>query len=45
MAVGYFWRVSPRGLMWKLRFLAKAFAKKMLPGPLRAVALFDFSKF
>jgi hypothetical protein len=31
--------------MWKLRFLAKAFAKKMLPGPLRAVALFDFSKF
>ncbi len=45
MAVGYFWRVSPRGKAWKLRFLAKALAKKMLPGPLRAVALFNFSKF
>jgi glycosyltransferase involved in cell wall biosynthesis len=45
MAVGYFWRVSPRGGVWKVRFLAKALAKKLLPGPLRAVALFDFSKF
>jgi len=45
MAVGYFWRVSPRGGVWKLRFLAKALAKKLLPGPLRAVALFGFSKF
>ncbi len=45
MAFAYFWRVSPRGKAWKLRFLAKAVAKKMLPGPFRAVALFDFSKF
>jgi hypothetical protein len=30
---------------WKVRFLVKAIAKKFLPGPLRAVALFDFSKF
>jgi hypothetical protein len=44
-AVGYFWRVSPRGVAWKVRFLVKAIAKKFLPGPLRAVALFDFSKF
>lgn len=44
-AIGYFWRVSPRGFLWKARFLAKALAKKMLPGPLRAVVLFDFSKF
>ncbi len=45
MAVGYFWRVSPRGTAWKARFLAKALAKKLLPGPLRAVVLFNFSKF
>lgn len=44
MAIGYFWRVSPRGAAWKVRFVAKALAKKLLPGPLRAVALFDFSK-
>lgn len=44
-AVGYFWRVSPRGRAGKLRFLAKALAKKLLPGPLRAVVLFNFSKF
>jgi glycosyltransferase involved in cell wall biosynthesis len=45
MAIGYFWRVSPRRTAWKVRFLAKAIGKKMLPGPLRAVALFNFSKF
>ena len=45
MAVGYFWRVSPRGTAWKVRFVAKALAKKLLPGPLRAVVLFNFSKF
>ena len=45
MAVGYFWRVSPRRTAWKVRFLAKALAKKLLPGPLRAVVLFNFSKF
>jgi glycosyltransferase involved in cell wall biosynthesis len=45
MAVGYFWRVSPRGTAWKARFVAKALAKKLLPGPLRAVVLFNFSKF
>ena len=45
MAVGYFWRVSPRGTAWKIRFVAKALAKKLLPGPLRAVVLFNFSKF
>ena len=45
MAVGYFWRVSPRGAAWKARFVAKALAKKLLPGPLRAVVLFNFSKF
>ena len=45
MAIGYFWRVSPRGGVWKVRFLVKALAKKLLPGPLRAVALFNFSKF
>ena len=45
MAVGYFWRVSPRGTVWKVRFVAKALAKKLLPGPLRAVVLFNFSKF
>ena len=44
-AVGYFWRVSPRGTAWKVRFVAKALAKKLLPGPLRAVVLFNFSKF
>ena len=44
-AVRRFWQVSPRGGVWKVRFLAKALAKKLLPGPLRAVALFDFSKF
>jgi glycosyltransferase involved in cell wall biosynthesis len=44
-AVGYFWRVSPRGLVWKLRFLAKTIGKKLLPGPIRAVVLFNFSKF
>ncbi len=44
-AVGYFWRVSPRGTAWKVRFLAKAIGKKLLPGPLRAVVLFNFSKF
>ena len=45
MAIGYFWRVSPRGTAWKIRFVAKALAKKLLPGPLRAVVLFNFSKF
>jgi hypothetical protein len=45
MAIGYFWRVSPRGQAWKLRFLAKTIGKKLLPGPLRAVVLFNFSKF
>ncbi len=45
MAIGYFWRVSPRGTAWKVRFVAKALAKKLLPGPLRAVVLFNFSKF
>lgn len=45
MAIGYFWRVSPRGSAWKARFVAKALAKKLLPGPLRAVVLFNFSKF
>jgi len=45
MAIGYFWRVSPRGTAWKARFVAKALAKKLLPGPLRAVVLFNFSKF
>jgi hypothetical protein len=45
MAIGYFWRVSPRGKGWKLRFLAKTIGKKLLPGPLRAVVLFNFSKF
>lgn len=45
MAIGYFWRVSPRGALWKARFVAKGLAKKLLPGPLRAVALFNFSKF
>jgi hypothetical protein len=45
MAIGYFWRVSPRGTVWKVRFVAKALAKKLLPGPLRAVVLFNFSKF
>jgi hypothetical protein len=45
MALGYFWRVSPRGTAWKVRFVAKALAKKLLPGPLRAVVLFNFSKF
>lgn len=45
IAVGYFWRVSPRGTAWKVRFVAKALAKKLLPGPLRAVVLFNFSKF
>jgi glycosyltransferase involved in cell wall biosynthesis len=44
-AVRRFWQVSPRGFAWKVRFLAKALAKKLLPGPLRAVVLFDFSKF
>ena len=44
-AVRRFWKVSPRGFVWKVRFLAKALAKKLLPGPLRAVVLFDFSKF
>ncbi len=44
-AVGYFWRVSPRGTAWKVSFLAKAIGKKLLPGPLRAVVLFNFSKF
>ena len=44
-AVGYFWRVSPRKAAWKLRFLAKALGKKLLPGPLRAFVLFNFSKF
>lgn len=44
-AVRRFWQVSPRGGVWKLRFLVKALAKKALPGPLRAVVLFDFSKF
>jgi glycosyltransferase involved in cell wall biosynthesis len=43
--VSYYWRVSPRGLAWKMRFVAKALAKKLLPGPLRAVVLFNFSKF
>jgi len=28
-----------------VRFVAKALAKKLLPGPLRAVVLFNFSKF
>jgi glycosyltransferase involved in cell wall biosynthesis len=45
MAVGYFWRVSPHRTAWKARFVAKALAKKLLPGPLRAVVLFNFSKF
>ena len=45
MAIGYFWRVSPRGAAWKARFVAKALAKKLLPGPLRAIVLFNFSKF
>lgn len=45
MAIGYLWRVSPRGTAWKVRFLAKTLAKKLLPGPLRAVVLFNFSKF
>ncbi|MEY2751990.1 MAG: hypothetical protein RLZZ550_1961 [Verrucomicrobiota bacterium] len=45
MAIGHFWRVSPRGPAWKLRFLAKALAKKALPGPLRAFFVFDLSKF
>jgi len=45
LAVRRFWEVSPRGFVWKVRFLAKALAKKALPGPLRAVVLFDFSKF
>ncbi len=44
-SVRRFWQVSPRGFAWKVRFLAKALAKKALPGPLRAVVLFDFSKF
>ena len=44
-AVCHYWRVSPRGGVWKSRFVAKALAKKLLPGPLRAVALFNFSKF
>jgi len=44
-AVRRFWQVSPRGFVWKIRFLVKALAKKALPGPVRAVVLFDFSKF
>lgn len=44
-AVRRFWQVSPRGFGWKVRFVAKALSKKLLPGPLRAVVLFDFSKF
>jgi glycosyltransferase involved in cell wall biosynthesis len=44
-AVRRFWQVSPRGVAWKARFVAKTVAKKLLPGPLRAVVLFDFSKF
>jgi glycosyltransferase involved in cell wall biosynthesis len=44
-AIAYFWRASPRARPWKLRFLAKALGKKLLPGPLRAVFLFNFSKF
>ncbi|MFM2211838.1 MAG: hypothetical protein RL639_1032 [Verrucomicrobiota bacterium] len=43
-AVRRFWQVSPRGFVWKVRFLAKALAKKLLPGPLRAFVLFDLSK-
>ena len=45
VAISHFWQVSPRGVAWKARFLLKALAKKALPGPLRAVALFDLSKF
>jgi glycosyltransferase involved in cell wall biosynthesis len=44
-AIRHFWLVSPRGLAWKVRFLAKALSKKLLPGPLRAFVLFDLSKF
>jgi len=44
-AIAYFWRVSPRSRPWKLRFLAKTLGKKLLPGPVRAVLLFNFSKF
>jgi len=44
-AIRHFWQVSPRGLVWKARFLAKALSKKLLPGPLRAFVLFDLSKF
>jgi len=44
-AIRHFWQVSPRGLVWKTRFLAKALSKKLLPGPLRAFVLFDLSKF
>lgn len=44
-ATYYFWKVSPRSFLWKVRFVAKALSKKILPGPLRAFVLFDLSKF
>lgn len=44
-AARLFWRVSTRSRWWKLRFLAKALGKKLLPGPLRAVVLFNFSNY
>lgn len=43
-SIGYFWRVSPRNRTWKVRFIAKAVCKKLLPGPLRALVLFDLSR-
>jgi glycosyltransferase involved in cell wall biosynthesis len=44
-AISRFWRFSPRGIVWKTRFVAKALAKKLLPGPVRGTLLFHFSKF
>jgi len=45
ISIRRFWNVSPRSFFWKVRFIVKALSKKLLPGPLRAVVLFNFSKF
>jgi glycosyltransferase involved in cell wall biosynthesis len=45
MSVRRFWKVSPRSFFWKVRFITKAVSKKLMPGPLRAAILFNFSKF
>lgn len=44
-AIHRFWQASPRSFGWRVRFVAKALGKKLLPGPLRAFVLFDLVKF